>query len=379
MKRGETDALMDLPHPVRADAAFGGDAEVAIFPRTVWADLRPALADASRPTEWLLNFADGLYELAAMSHGFGSTVNLGLLSLVLARARLRAFGDPILKVHPDLYEQLTETDIGEKLPIALFRLPYTCVYVEFSQPSGLEIFNKASGAHEVEGAYVGQYTVEPGSFIFDNTERKKYLDLDPGKPTTIIEIVVTGSPRGKANVLDDASQNVTLFLQDGDMDLATAIDRHFTLYRRPDAETFPGFVPASDQEQLAFERTIYQLAKVVLYLNLPEAETRQDLERTELLRQLKRLGPKKAARLQRKLPGKYDRIIIGGRRETESSAHAVSSTEPAAVRPHWRRGHFRRIRFGEGLAQSRLGWIRPVLVNATAAFHPIPVKGYEVR
>jgi hypothetical protein len=49
------------------------------------------------------------------------------------------------------------------------------------------------------------------------------------------------------------------------------------------------------------------------------------------------------------------------------------------MRPHWRRGHFRRIRFGAGMTESRLGWIRPVLVNATEAFAPVAVKGYEVR
>jgi hypothetical protein len=46
----------------------------------------------------------------------------------------------------------------------------------------------------------------------------------------------------------------------------------------------------------------------------------------------------------------YDRILIG----------------PTQVpRPHWRRGHFRRIRFGEQLSESRLGWIRPVLDKAS--------------
>ena len=38
------------------------------------------------------------------------------------------------------------------------------------------------------------------------------------------------------------------------------------------------------------------------------------------------------------------------------------------VRPHWRRGHFRRIRYGEGHRQSRIDWIRPTLVNADEAF-----------
>jgi hypothetical protein len=45
----------------------------------------------------------------------------------------------------------------------------------------------------------------------------------------------------------------------------------------------------------------------------------------------------------------------------------------------WRRGHFRRIRFGEGLSESRLGWIKPVLVNAAEAFGPVKTKPYAVR
>lgn len=37
-----------------------------------------------------------------------------------------------------------------------------------------------------------------------------------------------------------------------------------------------------------------------------------------------------------------------------------------AVRAHWRRGHWRRQRHGEGLAGVRLVWIRPTLVNQSA-------------
>ena len=71
--------------------------------------------------------------------------------------------------------------------------------------------------------------------------------------------------------------------------------------------------------------------------------------------------------------------MIGGRREVEGSTGGAADDAPGSVRPHWRRGHFRRIRFGEGLAESRLGWIRPVLVNAAEAFGAVQVKGYEVR
>jgi len=374
-------ALIDLPHPVRVDGAFGQRMEEALFGADFWAALRPYLGDETLPTEWILNHAPGVYELARESSNFPGTVNLGLLSLVLARARLRAHGDPMLQVHPALHEQLLATDLGAKLPVGLFQLPYTMAYIEFGRPSGLTIVNPESGQHEVEGAYIGSYRVDPHSFIFDKDNRRQHLGLDPDKPTRIIEIVLTGSPRGKTHVLDDASQNVVLFLQDDDADLQTAIERHFAFYRLPEAGSLPGFVPPDREERESFEKAVYQLAKVMLYLNLPEAEQKHQPERSDLLRRLQGLGPKKAARLQRKLTRAYDRIVIGGRREMEASTGTGIFADLAhgTVRPHWRRGHFRRIRFGEGLAESRLGWIRPVLVNAAEAFTPVTVKGYEVR
>ena len=196
--------LFDLPHPVRVDAAFGRPMEEAVFGPNFWTALKPYLGDETLPTEWILNHAPGVYELARDSSNFPGTVNLGLLSLVLARARLRAHGDPILQVHPALHEQLLETDLGAKLPVDLFRLPYTAAFIEFGRPSGLSIFNPASGEHQVEGAYVGSYQVGPHSFIFEKDDRRRHLRLDAEKPTRVIEIVLTGSPRGRSNALPAA-------------------------------------------------------------------------------------------------------------------------------------------------------------------------------
>jgi len=138
-------------------------------------------------------------------------------------------------------------------------------------------------------------------------------------------------------------------------------------------------VPPDERERASFEKAVHQLAKVMLYLNLPEAEQVRRPDRSELLQRLRGLGPKKAARLQRKHARAYDRVVIGGRREAEDSTGGAADHAPGSVRPHWQRGHFRRIRFGAGLADSRLGWIRPVLVNAAEAFGAVQVKGYEVR
>ncbi len=118
--------------------------------------------------------------------------------------------------------------------------------------------------------------------------------------------------------------------------------------------------PAGHSEQntfplASFEKAVYQLAKVMLHLNLPEAKQARRPDRSELLQRLRGLGPKKDTRLKRKLARTYDRIVIGGRRELGDSAGVSADSVHGSVPPHWRCGHFRRIRFGEGFAESRLG------------------------
>lgn len=47
-------------------------------------------------------------------------------------------------------------------------------------------------------------------------------------------------------------------------------------------------------------------------------------------------------------------------------------------RPHWRKGHFKTVRFGEGRKQSKIKWIMPVLVRKDAG-GDVEIKSYEVR
>jgi hypothetical protein len=126
------------------------------------------------------------------------------------------------------------------------------------------------------------------------------------------------------------------------------------------------------------------LAKVLLYLNLADAEQRRMTDRTALETRLRGLGPKKAAKLARKRALVYDRILIGPSLVAADAGEGVpvglERVGDRHVKPHWRRGHFRRIRFGEGLAESRLGWIQPVLVNAAElTAGAVKTKPYVVR
>jgi hypothetical protein len=108
---------------------------------------------------------------------------------------------------------------------------------------------------------------------------------------------------------------------------------------------------------------------MLLYLNLAAAERTPRLERRDLERRLRQFGKLTAQRRER-LTGVYDRTLIGSRVVTDIPVESATPHEESAraVRPHWRRGHFRRIPYGEGFSDRRIGWIRPTWVKAAEAF-----------
>jgi hypothetical protein len=387
MDRLHDPAVLALPHPVRVDAALGAPIEASLLGGDALRDrLRPLFLDPSVTSSWLLRNVPELTRLAGLQMNAPASYNLGTFLLLLARARLRVHGDPILAVAPALQRLLGATDLTEGLPVRFFRAPYTSVYIAFPRPCALKVYNRATDLHELEGAYVGSHEVPPHHVLHERKTRGAALRLNPARPTRVIELIFTGSPIGKRYALDDASQDVTLFIQDEDECLSAMLARHNAYYAAPRGED-AGVLPPLPVEIACATAAISELAKVLLYLNLPDAEKLRVTERTDLEKRLRGLGPKKAAKIGRKLTTAYDRILIGPSADPDWAGSGATGGLPRGddrhVRPHWRRGHFRRIRYGEGLAESRLGWIQPVLVNAgelTGAGSPgVKTKPYVVR
>jgi hypothetical protein len=96
------------------------------------------------------------------------------------------------------------------------------------------------------------------------------------------------------------------------------------------------------------------VAKVFLYLNLPQAARVEERLSSDALDRLARLGPKKAAKLQRQFFDLYDRIILGPK---EIAGHGE-------VSPHLRRGHFRMQPHGPQMSLRKLMFIAPTWVRA---------------
>lgn len=380
MDRLHDPSIAVLPHPIRADAAMACAYDALLFQELgLTAALKPYLNDDTASTEWIINHLPQLNRLAEAHQGIPGTVNLGTFILMMTRARLRAHGDPILTVTPNLQALLNATDLIKGLPACYFRCPFPLAYVAFSRPNALVIPNRVSGLHEFEGAYVGTYALKPHHEMFANINRAQGLNLDPAKPTRLIELTLMGSPVGKDNALDDASQDLVIFIQDEDECLSSLLERHLDYYQRPEAYSNPTLLPANPEEVQRIRPVVMELAKVLLYLNLWEADQVKVNARDELEHKYRKYGKVTAPR-QAKLATVYNHILLGPSNQPPTANPAAPGGESAyRVRPHWKRGHFKRIHFGEKLSGTRLGWIQPYLVNKAEAFGTVKAKEYVMR
>jgi len=370
-------ALMLLPHPIRFEAAINSTVESEIFePLGIMEAMKPYLADKHSPTEWIINKIS-VVQKKAMAYFEMAGGSLGSFILMMALSRLRAHGKAIFKITPALQTLLDETDIGADLPASFFRPPYDFIYLEFAQPNLFYVFNKISGNHLCEGAYVASYDIPAYHEIFSIPERNRYLNLDPSKPIRLVELVITGSPVGKQSALDDASKDLILFIQDEDECLQNLLDRHIDFFKSPHGYCRPGVEAFNPNEADSFKAIIFGLAKALLYLNLPESIQEKQADRTDLEKRIALLSNKKSSKLKRQLKKTYDKIIVGS--TTFQGAGQVYDEKTGTVKPHWRRGHFRRIRFGEGRTEVKINWIQPILVNVSGLTDKVEPKSYTVR
>jgi hypothetical protein len=123
-------------------------------------------------------------------------------------------------------------------------------------------------------------------------------------------------------------------------------------------------------------KLINNMVKVFLYLGLKDARREVSSEHSDALKRLAAVGPKKQAKLQRRLDSLYDRIAVG-----PVSAPMMPSTLGAAGSraPHWRRGHFRAQPCGPARSSRKLIFVAPILIHADRLDGQAPPpKAYEL-
>lgn len=286
-----------------------------------------------------------LAQFVRQTSGMSGGTELGNAYAAMLMLRHHLSPQPFFVIQESLIELLGATDLADDVPVSVLQLPFPRCYLEFGKSRTVEqrLPNIESGLHILEGAYC-EYGVHP--------------EYGPS-----IYVMLTGSPLGKAHVMDDATHAVFLPLGDGTNSLRSALEWSFARSQELARSVGLRESPESFLEQ-ALE-CLLLWAKVVLYIGLPEARKQVHKDRTELEAQLraKKSGGKRA-KLERKLTLAVDYVEVSAPPLVSEVPH---STAPSGrtVKVHWRRGHYRMQAHGPQLSLRKLIFISPVLINAS--------------
>ena len=322
------------------------------------------------------SFRKLVYEMQA--HGGASGSNFGHFDAGFFSHAFYAKGSRMFKLDEKLVKLLDKTDLGLKAPAGFVQPPFANMFIHASPD--LTIVNKATGDHAVDGVFLNQYTAtdkevfeeltDPNAPERVDTAMTKFM-MDKGLITPdggemrVIEMMVTGRP--KANMVDDATFSFILMMQDPMTPISDLVDTHCEYYgtkvkaHNDSLGTGIKFENADLQHQQQMRDCIEFVVKALLYINSEESTREKVMALSDLKRELKRTQNKaKQRKIQRKINRSSDYVLIG--MKDTGLADSVSSGD-GHKRAHWRRGHFREQRYGEGRAELKVIWIKPTLVG----------------
>lgn len=338
-----TDArLCALPHPkrVQLNDALALEAE---FLRTF---APRAYEIALSPSSSRLEIANEIYtgypELSALVFQDDQDV----LFDIATRLMLHAKRIHLFQTTDALEALLHDSDFGRDVPAQWVQSPFPNVYLEFGQTrsSPFSIQDPQSGSHIVEGCYLL------------SAPRPRFGQTNRDGLVRSFDIVIFGSPLGKRGVMDDAFVTISLPIEDENASIEATVERAIQYYRLTDGEFL---------NQEVFGPVMQHVAKILVYLNTPDARRRPLTEASESRARLASIkSPAKRAKATRQSDRLYDRIVVGP--ETLPSDYQAGSQGHGPVRPHVRRGHIRAQAYGPQHSLRRPQWIQPVMVGKGA-------------
>ncbi|HAF5971166.1 TPA: hypothetical protein G8N92_005069 [Salmonella enterica] len=322
-----------------------------------------------------------------------SCMNMGGLQVALFPVYYKHANGALITVRPGTLSDLVETDLGQSIPSEFFCAPFQMSYIHLDDANNSltnQVFNNMSGSHKLSGMYVLETRIpnlESSDARAD--EKTQFLGLDKSKPARVLDIMFVGCP--KAHVSDDATYSITLYIQDHkEYTMGEIIERHIQHYMRDNQDpTKVGeskYIPLNDREATNFASNLDLLAKILLFINCERELGRkfeQKLNLKEFDKKIAGLGPKKRAKEERKRKYVYDTLVIGSNNSTIHEAkisNARGEGDSRHRKIHWRRGHFRNQRYGEGNSKVKVIRIEAALIGKDALLgkDEVPVKKYTV-
>ena len=369
------DRLMRAPHPVRSREAGAllfaeldqamGPANAAAFRRYV-ADHReeftPNVVRGAFETVGLSDLYEALREVHQV-RGASGTGNASATEITI-----RSFIDPPphFLVDDDLLSVLLATDIDEEIPMRFLTPGQNRLFIEFGRRRDLDVvlLNSATGEHILEGAYVETAANIGGAGTLED-------------PDSVLKVVLTGSPLGKSQALDDAVFSFILPCDDPDLTLHEAMDAAIRGCRAPGA----GQTPIQQYEWDNAREALQLLVKSLLYVSMSSARRQISREFSEAQSRLATIkSGSKLAKAKRQMRGLRDHILILPPADDPSDGHGrLDGAHRRTVGAHWRRWHFRLQRHGKGNSLVKVVLIRQVLVNPAAGAHSPQPRSYRAQ
>ena len=229
---------------------------------------------------------------------------------------------------------LTHADLDDSLPLGLLSLPFPAQYLKLERTTAEQFTTPEDKA--------SQCWVD-GVFCF---------------------ICTTPTP-GKADGIESAIEFVVVY-NNNEEEVGThmlrgpLMSKEQTLAEWVDAILIAQNGARAPQDD-ALVRLLNYVVKVFLYLGLKDARKEVGNEYSNAVQRLAALGPKKQAKVRRRLDALYDRITVGPA-SLAKSAETDSGT--LHIAPHWRRGHFRLQPCGPSRSNRKLIFVSPILVRA---------------
>lgn len=240
----------------------------------------------------------------------------------------------LIETTPALDTLLTHSDLHDTVPMRMFLPPFRAQYIRLNRDTAVHFATPEDRARQV---------LIDGVFCFVS---KPEASAQAADFMTVIELVFVYNRNG---------QGIGTHMLRGPL-----IDPDESVTQWIDAICGPAQGQRSPQHESEAKLMNY-LTYVFLYLGLKDARREIDSDYSIAMRRLARAGPKKQARLTRRLQSKYDRITVGPA-TTRASLSPDNATTGRA--PHWRRGHFRSQPCGPSNSARKLIFVAPILIHA---------------
>lgn len=362
----QDDQTMRLPHPLRCAVCLT-ERDIAAWRGFLGARTWGALTQEFQAQDGLTG--DALLRLTAspeharlsmltetLSHSEGNTEMGSAFSVMLYLRQLQS-PQPHFLIEDALTEMLEHTDIADDIPVSMLALPFPRCYVEFGRRRELlpRVPNPLTGLHTLEGAYIETGVSEArGKGIF---------------------VMLTGSPLGHHDAMDDATCSLFIPTTDPERPLRDAL---LDARRASGALALDLGLRAAPEEYFEHEMDALKLlAKALLYLNLPQARKTLRKELTEAKLQVAaKKNPAKRAKAEKELRRLSDYILVSA---PPPQSDVRGSGTGKSLRMHWRRGHYRLQRHGIGNSLQKLIFLQPALIGAADSDATAPAGRYVAK